>query len=140
MSRCLSLTAISRACCLVLASLLCACATTPVMPENISDRAQARWDTLLSGDLDGAYQYLSPGFRSSVSLDQYKRKIQTQRVMWTGAKYIDSECLDSSCKVKISLGYSLVGALPGVPRYDGTQQIEENWIKHNGKWWLVPKN
>jgi len=124
---------------LVLVLQLCSCATTPVMPESISDRAQARWDTLLSGDLEGAYQYLAPGYRSSVSVDQYTRQIQIQKVMWTDANYTDSECLESSCKVKISLDYSLLAALPGIPRYDGTQKIEENWIKHDETWWLVPK-
>lgn len=123
-----------------LLSGLTACATTPQEePKGIGELAQERWDTLLSGDLGGAYEYLSPGYRSSVSSMQYQRKLLLQRIRWTGAEYIDSDCLESTCKVQISLDFSLINALPGVKRFDGTQAIEENWIKADGKWWFVPE-
>jgi len=47
--------------------LLSACATTEITESTLEARATERWDTLLGGDLAGAYEYLSPGYRSSVS-------------------------------------------------------------------------
>ena len=128
-----------RFCVLALALLVCACATTPPQSVNIEERATARWDALLSGDLDGAYQYLSPAFRSSVSSLQYQRKLLLQKVSWTAARYIESECLETTCKVRISLDYSLIGALPGVRRFDGTHTVVENWVRREGTWWMVPE-
>jgi len=29
--------------------------------------------------------------------------------------------------------------LPGVPRYDGTQEVDEQWVKSEGEWWYVPE-
>lgn len=119
---------------------LAACATTGgTAEETVAQRAQARWDALVSGDLSAAYGYLSPAYRSSVNSMQYQRRILLQKVRWTGAEYIDSTCLEESCKVRISLSFSLIGALPGVKRFDGNQEIEENWVKVDGQWWHVPE-
>lgn len=125
---------------LVLALVLTACAGTPTQGHPVVERAQARWDTMLAGDLQAAYGYLSPAYRSSVSSMQYQRQIMLQKVRWTGAEYIDSNCSEESCKVRISLDFSLMGALPGVRRFDGNQEIEETWVKSQGQWWYLPEN
>jgi len=122
--------------CLLL--LLSACASTGGSKGSIEQRATERWDFLFSDNLTAAYDYLSPGYRSSVSLKQYQRTILLQRIKWTSAKYIESECAETSCKVKISIDYTVYGALPGVKSFDGTQEIEESWVKVDGKWYLVP--
>lgn len=107
--------------------------------ESIEERATARWDVLLSGDMTAAYEYLSPGYRSSVSLEQYQRSLLTRQVGWDSADYIESECVEDSCKVKISIGYSVRGALPGVKEFKGVQKVEESWVSVNGVWYLVPE-
>jgi len=118
---------------------LSACATTAPTEELIEERATARWDAILSGDLAGAYEYLSPGYRSSVSSSQYQRSILLRQVQWTGAKYVRSECSEKTCKVLILLNYRVSGALPGVKHFNGTQDIKESWVKVNGLWYYVPK-
>ena len=118
--------------------LLSACATKMSTENVLEERATARWETLLSGDLAGAYEYLSPGFRSSVPSLQYQRRLLLNKVKWTGAHYIESDCTETTCKVKISLDYTVYGAIPGVKSFDGTQEIEESWVKVNGTWYFVP--
>lgn len=107
--------------------------------ESIEQRATARWNVLLSGDMTAAYEYLSPGYRSSVSLEQYQRSLLTRQVGWNSADYIESECVEDSCKVKISIDYSVRGALPGVKEFKGVQKVEESWVRVNGVWYLVPE-
>ena len=118
---------------------LSACATTVPTEELIEERAMARWDALLSGDIAAAYEYLSPGYRSSVSSLKYQRSILLRQVQWTGAKYIDSECAEKTCKVRISVGYRVVGAVPGVKVFEGAKGIEESWVMADGLWYYVPK-
>lgn len=119
--------------------LLSACATSAPKPSSsVEDRATMRWEKLLSDDLAGAYEYLSPGYRSSVSSIQYQRSILLKRVRWTNAKYVKSECEDVTCDVTFVLGYSVAGALPGVKSYNGKQNIVETWILADGVWYLVP--
>jgi hypothetical protein len=119
--------------------LLSACATTVPTEDIIKERATARWNALLHGDLAGAYEFLSPGFRSSVSSIQYPRSILIKRVIWTGAQFIGSDCTETSCKVKILLDYTLSGGLPGVKSFDGAQTIHESWVLIDDNWYLVPE-
>lgn len=124
-------------CCALL--LLSACAGMAKTENTIEKRATARWDSLFEEDLAGAYEYLSPGYRSSVSSIQYQRSLLLQKVKWTGARYIESDCIETTCKVKISLDYTVYGAIPGVKSFDGTQVIEESWVRTKGNWYYVPK-
>ena len=118
--------------------LLSACATNMAKTTSIEERATARWEKLLSGDIAGAYEYLSPGYRSSVSSMDYQRATLLKRVRWTGAQYRSSECGESTCEVKILLDFQVSGALPGVPTYNGKKDIVESWILVDGVWYLVP--
>ena len=119
--------------------LLSACATTMQIEDSIEKRATARWDALLGDDLAGAYEYLSPGFRSSVTSTQYQRSLLLKQVKWTGARYIESDCTETTCKVSISLDYAVYGVLPGVNSFEGTQTIQESWVLIDGLWYLVPE-
>ena len=118
--------------------LLSACATTVSTEIQIERRATERWDVLLAGDLASAYEFLSPGYRSSVSSLQYQRSILIQKVRWTGAEYTESECEETACTVHISLGYAIYGALPGVKSFDGTKVVDESWVLDHGQWYFVP--
>ena len=118
--------------------VLSACAVNTVKTDSIEYRAQERWDKLFSGDLQGAYEYLSPGFRSSVSSLAYQRSVLTRAIRYTSAEYKSSECDESTCKVTMRLGFSVSGALPGVKSYDGEKDIVESWVRIDGVWYHVP--
>jgi hypothetical protein len=107
--------------------------------DSIEKRAMGRWDALLSEDVEAAYAFLSPGYRSSVSLTQYHRSLLLTKVRWTGAKYIESDCEETVCSVKISLDFTVYGALPGVSSFESKQTIKESWVLVDGSWYLVPK-
>ena len=124
-------------CCSLL--LLSACATTMRAEDTIESRTMARWDAVLSGDLDGAYGFLSPGYRSSVSSVQYQKSLLLKQVQWSKATYTGSECTETTCKVKISLDYTVYGALAGVKSFTGVEIIEESWVKSENSWYLVPQ-
>lgn len=123
------------------ALLLAACATTGDSPEGaVAERAQARWDTLLAEDIEGAYAYLSPGYRSGYSLLDYYRKLGSMRVKWTDAQVKESNCSESSCKIQISVDYVAYGAVPGVQAFPSTTLVEEDWVQAGGEWYLLPGN
>lgn len=118
--------------------LLSACATSVSKEKQVEQRATARLEALIGGDLESAYEYLSPGYRSSVSLVQYQRSILLQQVKWTSAKYLENTCEETTCIVKVLVGFTVYGALPGVKSFDGTKDIEESWVLVRGNWYLVP--
>lgn len=124
---------------LCVAALLSACAAPVSGESQVEQRVNERWERLLSGDLAGAYEYLSPGYRSSVTSLQYQRAILLKQVKWTSAKFVESSCEDVNCTARVEVGFTVYGALPGVKSYSGTQDIEETWLLVDGIWYFVPK-
>lgn len=119
--------------------LLSACAAPENKQSSIEERAIARWDAFLAGDLAGAYGYFSPGYRSSVSSLQYQRKVLLQQIKYTSAKYVSSVCEETTCNVKVLVAFTVYGALPGVKSFDGTRIIDESWVLVDGNWYMVPE-
>jgi hypothetical protein len=119
---------------------LSACEPNLSTAELLEQRSMARWDAVINDKLETAYEYLSPGFRSSVSLPQYQRSVLLSKVNRTAARYVKSSCEETSCNVKISLDFTVYKALPGVNSMDVTQTIEESWVLVEGSWYYVPEN
>ncbi len=123
------------------AGLLAGCAATGKPPEEaVLERAQERLDLVLAEDYAAAYDFLSPGYRSSVTLAAYQRDMALRRVRWTDARAVGSECSEDVCKVRISMDFLVIGALPGVARYETKGSGEENWIRTDGQWYYLPKD
>ena len=115
----------------VAASLLAGCAgLVPKAPEEaVKERAQARWDALVKGDLPAAYEYFSPGSREGFSLQSYENTIR--KGFWKKAEVKQVKCESSErCQATIGIEYEFQG------RRTPTG-LQESWIKEGGKWWVV---
>ena len=121
--------------------LLSACATTA--PDTSDDvvvqRAQARWDALLSRDYAGAYAFYSPGYRSTVSVVDFEIHFRMRRIRYSSAEYLDLSCEENTCMVRFNLGYRVNSPVPGVKVWDGYDVVEEQWVKTGDEWWYLPQ-
>ena len=106
--------------------------------ERVLERAQQRWDLVLAGDIEGAYQFLSPGQRSAFSLENYQFKLAQARVRWLSAEAQGATCGEEVCTARIEVGIRLVSPAPGVRNFEIDRPVEERWVKVNGEWWFVP--
>ena len=101
----------------------------------VRDRAQARWQALIKGDLDAAYEYLSPASKAVVPVEAYRRQIRTG--LWRQVRIDSVACEAELCVVQLQLTYD---APPGRSR--GSVQgietpISERWVIENGSAWFV---
>ena len=117
---------------------LAGCAGPGAKPEGGADsqgvvakKAQSRWDALIKGDLAAAYEYLSPGTRSMVSLEAYKIKIRPG--LWKKVDVDSVTCERDRCDVVIMLEYSYRGMKSKVT------PLNEIWLQEGGSWWYVPR-
>ena len=102
-------------------------------------RAQARWDHLLKKETEEAYDFLSPGARSTIGREQYASDMKNRPIHWTKAQVESKECATAdSCKVKVLIEYS--AKLPMVAGGDvkSPAVLEETWIAVDGVWYYVP--
>lgn len=105
----------------------------PTTPEArqalVRQRAAARWDLLIKGDFDGAYQYMSPGSRDTTTLDRYKANIR--RDSFRSVKMESVACDGEACTVKLMLTYDH-------PKMKGiTTPVVESWIVDGAQAWYV---
>ena len=129
--------------CMLAGLFLSACASKAPAPDSperpIAERAQDRWDALLAGDFETAYDFYSPGYRSTASMVDLTFEYRSRRVHWTSAQYKEHSCLESTCKVVFDMGYTINKPVPGLNKWDGSDVIEEKWVKTDGQWWFLPK-
>jgi hypothetical protein len=115
----------------VAASLIAGCAgLTPRSPEEaVKERAQARWDALVRGDVKTAYEFFSPGSKQAMSLESYEGSIR--RGFWKKAWVKGVKCETSErCTADIGIEYEFMGRRT-------PSGLVENWIKEGGTWWVV---
>ncbi len=103
-------------------------ASTDAAVEQVTARAQLRWNALLKGDMGVAYQFISPGGRSLMTLEQYRPRVNTS--YWRGAKVKEASCAAETCDVTVLVEMT-------IERVKFTSPIKESWILDAGKWWFV---
>lgn len=127
--------------CLILGLAGCAASQKAGEPaaDKVVQRAEARWEALLSNDLETAYTFYSPGYRSTVSLVDFGVAYSQRAVRYTSANYISHSCESQRCLVKIEAGWAVMNAVPGVDTFESKSTVEETWIFTEGQWWFLPK-
>lgn len=95
----------------------------------VAERADARWQALIKGDLDTAYTYLSPASRATTSLALYKAKIRPG--IWRAAKADKVSCKAEVCTVTMLVTFD-AKAMKGIQA-----PVMESWIIEDGAAWFV---
>ncbi len=132
---------------IVLALLLGACATgggerKSAGVEPPEERALARWKLLIASEAAKAYDYLSPGVRSSRTREAYAAEMTARPVRWESvARHGTPVCeTPDACIVKVLVTYSMDVPLPNVGRVSSPSVLEEKWILIDGVWYHVPSD
>ena len=118
--------------------LLGACATfEPKSPEQaVAERSRARIDALMSRDYEAAYQYTTPGYRSTEGVIKYTSRWAGVG-MWRSADITRVDCEAAEpverCKVWLDVNYQAPGFEPV------TTALDENWLLIKGEWYLYQK-
>lgn len=103
----------------------------PEAKAVVADLAAARWQLLIAGNVEKAYEYLSPGFRAIMPPNVYKAR--TKPGMWKNAKVDAVECEQDRCVVTVAITYSY-GKLQAIET-----PLQEVWLREEGKWWFSPE-
>ena len=101
----------------------------PSKEKLVADRAQARWQALIKGDVDAAYNFLSPGSKTVTPLAVYKTKIKPG--LWKTARVGSVACDAEVCKAAVTITYD-AGRLKDIQT-----ELSEDWIIEGGNAWYV---
>ncbi|HET7844147.1 MAG TPA: hypothetical protein VFL14_08355 [Xanthomonadales bacterium] len=114
-------------------------APPPPFPEDVSERAQERWQLLVAKNGKRAYDLLSPGVRSGMTREQYAGAVTHRPVTWLGAKVTGRKCDGDSCTVMVQLRYKAEIPQSSAGPIESVAYLEERWIRVDGEWFLVPE-
>ncbi|RYD15602.1 MAG: hypothetical protein EOP90_06530 [Lysobacteraceae bacterium] len=109
-------------------------------PDTIDTRSVERWNHLIAHQAEQAYDYLTPGFRSTQSRETYASSMNSRPVQWKEAKFKSKECDAERCKVQVDVTYSLLMPGAGNQSGGGTRTQTETWLLVDGAWYFLPSS
>ncbi|GAA0714274.1 hypothetical protein [Dokdonella soli] len=108
-------------------------------PDNVDQRSVERWKFLIAHQAEKAYDYLTPGVRTTRTREDYASAMNNRPVQWKAVKFNRKECDTDRCTVHVDVTYSLV--MPGVGKaIEATRTQDENWILVKGEWYFLPSD
>jgi len=137
---------LARLCALLLPLALAACGggaavKAPANDSALEKRSVERWNLLIAHKADKAYDYLSPGTRSTETREKYAADMNNRPVHWQSVTYVDRKCDDpDACTLQMQATYSVnMSARMGQDVQSATL-VWERWIRVNGQWYYLPEH
>ncbi len=106
--------------------------------ESLKARADQRWAYLIEKKAEKAYEYLTPGYRKTKSLEQYVAENSNVGLNWKHASAGKTECEEDVCTVFVSLDYEVRLPNTGGKPIETFAPLREKWVKLSGKWYFLP--
>ncbi len=102
--------------------------------EIVKKRSEERWQALVNGQFDKAYEYLAPSYRAVNSFERYRSNFGNA-ASWQNAQVLSVACETDKCDVRLRIQLKL--AVRGVDTV--ATALNETWLLEDGKWWLFQK-
>jgi hypothetical protein len=101
------------------------------------ERAEARWNALIKGDIEKAYTFTTPDYRAVVSAQQYRGKYG--RVAdWRVARVVNvSYDVPTVAAVSVEVTYRVGIPGAGGELIETQKSISEKWIYKDREWWYI---
>jgi hypothetical protein len=114
----------------LLAALLgCAAMDSRPPQEIVRERAQQRWEALITADYAAAYEYLSSGSQTITEKKNYVAMFR--KGFWISAVVDKVQCPNSeTCEADLTIEYELKGRRMKTP-------VKEKWIREGWNWRYV---
>lgn len=104
----------------------------------IKEKSVQRWDYLIAKKADKAYDFLAPGYRKTISREQYAHDMNGRGTHWSKVRYTSQECSADVCTVRLMVDYSInLGGLAGNTK--SMAPVVETWIEADGAWYYLPQ-
>ena len=133
---------------IVLAVVLAACAGAPPAPpappktpeEALRERVAAYYKALIAEDYQGAYEFFSPGYRSTWSAaDHYQ--IHPILGTWVSAEVLSVNCASADvCEVVVSTRFRFAQEVEPLGGQELPMDLRYRWLRADGEWYYLPGN
>jgi hypothetical protein len=113
-------------------------AETHVLAKSVEDRSVDRWNLIIAGKPEQAYDYLSPGYRSGRTRTEYADLMRNKPVKWTKAEFVEKDCEEDICTLGVLISFKFKMQVSGVGEMQSQQTVTEKWIRSGADWFFLP--
>lgn len=107
--------------------------------NKLDNRVADYWNYKINKEFDKAYEFLSPGWKSSEPQEAYQQRMVASKVNWTKASFNKKECSQPDlCKVFIDIEYEFNMRAGGNTLMKVPTTVSEKWIMKDNRWYQVP--
>jgi hypothetical protein len=106
--------------------------------DQVAQKAQARWNLLIEGRVESAYDYLASGYRKVTPFPHYRKTVKGVG-LWKTAKVTEVVCESSEvCTAAVDIILEIRHLMMKTPVRTGNT-IREKWVKDgDGNWGFLP--
>ena len=103
----------------------------------VEARAAERWNLLIAHQAEKAYDYLTPGFRQTITREKYASDKNDVALRWKSAKVSGHSCDADACTVTVMIDAQV--RMPGIGQAQSTTMpSEERWVRVDRNWYYLP--
>lgn len=103
----------------------------------VEARATERWNLLIAHQAEKAYDYLTPGFRQTITREKYASDKNDVALRWKSAKVSGHSCDADACTVTVMIEAQV--RMPGIGQAQATTMpSEERWVRVDRNWYYLP--
>lgn len=135
-----------RLCTLLLPLALAACGggasvKSPANDSALEKRSVERWDLLIAHKAEKAYDYLTPGTRTTQTREKYAADMNNRPVHSQSVTYIDRKCDDpDACTLQLQAAFSVNMSARMGQDVQSVTLLWERWVRVNGQWYYLPEH
>lgn len=101
----------------------------------LKERVLARWQALIKGDFEAAYQFETPAYRAIFTPSQFRYQFGNQ-TLWRLANVMNIHYDDPIvARVQVEVAYRYVEPDKSREMLNLTHQVGEIWLRKEGQWW-----
>lgn len=104
----------------------------------LEQRAESRWNLLIDGKGEQAYEFLSAGVRSSLDREVYANDMRSRPLLWLAADALDGQCEGGTCLVRVLVKVKFKIQAGGGRDMETDSVVTERWIEVDGVWAHIP--
>lgn len=101
----------------------------------LKGRVSARWQALIKGDFEAAYQFETPAYRAIYTPSQFRYQFGNQ-ILWRMASVKSIHYDDPIvARVRVDVAYHYAEPEKGLDALNATQEVNEVWLRKESQWW-----
>ena len=107
--------------------------------NKLENRATAYWDYKVKKDFKKAYEFLTPGWKKTESMQSYERRFLNSKVNWTKSAFNNKKCSKPDlCRVTMAINYEFMFKSASNKLMKMDDFITDTWVLKDNIWYVLP--